>query len=471
MDSDRALTVVTARNGEADIAGGGDRFTLHAGEAARITGDNAESREVSAAQLPDDFERWTEDRDRRFETSESVKYTGADMTGYEDLDHYGVWREDADYGWVWSPRTAPADWAPYRYGHWAWIDPWGWTWIDDEPWGFAPFHYGRWVVSAGIWVWLPGRVMARPVYSPALVVFIGGGWGPGGGAAWFPLGPREPYRPPYFASDRYLQRMNVRQGNVTNIRITDIHYVNRTPMAVTAVPQDVFAGARPVNRGIIRIQDRDLARAEVIGTAVPIAPRRESVLAGPVRGVPSMRNAGRPVVVRTAPPPPPVNFQVQQRELERNQGRPLDPRTVDTLRPAGDARNPMVRTVLRPGDTPRDGWRPARQEAAPQTAVPAPNPQPRVAPSSGEPGRRFGFPDNRDSGRPQTPQRNVDTPRPARPAPTPAPRAEPQRQQQPARSAEPARSTERNVERHSERSAPADRGEHRQERKDDRKDK
>jgi len=63
----------------------------------------------------------------------------------------------------------PAGWAPYREGHWAWVEPWGWTWIDDEPWGFAPFHYGRWAFVAGAWSWVPGRLdpAVRPVYAPA----------------------------------------------------------------------------------------------------------------------------------------------------------------------------------------------------------------------------------------------------------------------------------------------------------------
>jgi len=54
---------------------------------------------------------------------------------------------------VWT-RVGPSyffepDWAPYRYGRWEYIAPWGYTWVDEEPWGFAPFHYGRWVNFQG----------------------------------------------------------------------------------------------------------------------------------------------------------------------------------------------------------------------------------------------------------------------------------------------------------------------------------
>ena len=71
------------------------------------------------------------------------------------------------------PRCA-VDWAPYSHGHWGWVQPWGWTWVDDAPWGFAPFHYGRWVYVRDRWCWTPGACVARPVYAPALVAWVGG---------------------------------------------------------------------------------------------------------------------------------------------------------------------------------------------------------------------------------------------------------------------------------------------------------
>jgi len=89
------------------------------------------------------------------------------MTGAQDLDAYGDWSETPEYGAAWFPRTVDVDWAPYRSGHWAWVAPWGWTWIDAAPWGFAPFHYGRWVRIHGAWAWIPGTRITRPVYAPA----------------------------------------------------------------------------------------------------------------------------------------------------------------------------------------------------------------------------------------------------------------------------------------------------------------
>ena len=183
------------------------------------------------------------------------------MTGYEDLDDYGRWQYVGGYGTVWVPSNVASDWAPYRDGHWAYIDPWGWTWVDDEPWGFAPFHYGRWAYAGSRWCWVPGPVAVRPVYAPALVAFVGGvgisiGGGPGVG--WFPLAPGEVYVPYYRGSRGYVERINVtntvvnvtRVTNVYNVsaNVTNITYVNqRVNNGVTLVSRDTFVNARPVS--------------------------------------------------------------------------------------------------------------------------------------------------------------------------------------------------------------------------------
>src|SRR5207237_253965 len=142
----------------------------------------------------DPFDRWVMARDERQDRVRSSQYISTEMTGYEDLDDYGRWQNAGEYGNVWVPTGVPVGWAPYRYGHWAYVYPWGWTWIEDEPWGFAPFHYGRWAFISSNWCWVPGPVAVAPVYAPALVAFIGGGGfsvgigvGGGGGVGWFPL--------------------------------------------------------------------------------------------------------------------------------------------------------------------------------------------------------------------------------------------------------------------------------------------
>ncbi len=60
------------------------------------------------------------------------QYVSRDVIGYEDLDEHGSWRVVEGYGNVWVPNRVAADWAPYRDGHWAWVDPWGWTWVRQR---------------------------------------------------------------------------------------------------------------------------------------------------------------------------------------------------------------------------------------------------------------------------------------------------------------------------------------------------
>ena len=155
-------------------------------------------------------------------SASTQRFVSPEMTGSEDLDRYGSWDQAPDYGPVWFPAQVAVDWAPYRYGHWAWTRYWGWAWVDDSPWGFAPFHYGRWVQYRGRWCWTPGAYVARPVYAPALVAFVGGGGsvsfgvsiGIGGrrppppSRGWVPLAPREAFIPAYRHTDTYVRRLN-----------------------------------------------------------------------------------------------------------------------------------------------------------------------------------------------------------------------------------------------------------------------
>lgn len=102
---------------------------------------------------PDDFRDWVESSQPDAPASATPRHASLQMTGSEDLGSYGQWQSLDDYGPVWFPTSVPTDWAPYRFGHWTSVAPWGWTWIDDQPWGFAPFHFGRWVYIDDHWGW------------------------------------------------------------------------------------------------------------------------------------------------------------------------------------------------------------------------------------------------------------------------------------------------------------------------------
>lgn len=405
-NGDNAVTVVNVRGGEAEVTAGGSAFPARSGQSARLDGMDTPTQDLAAVPPPDEFDRWCEMRERREMSSASARYVPREMVGYEDLDEAGVWTEVPPYGMVWRPRVVVAGWAPYRFGHWAWVEPWGWTWIDDAPWGFAPFHYGRWAFAAGAWYWVPGRmvvggpVRVRPVYAPALVAFVGGpnfgvavGVGGGGVAAWFPLGPGEVYRPAYHVSPAYVTNINiVHVSNVTvinQVNVTNVRYVNREVVgAVSVVPRETFVSARPVGVAAVRVTPAAVMRAEVVGAAPAIVPRRESVMATTVASVrtPPARIATREVVVRHTPPPAPVAFGAQQRALEANGGRPLAPEQINSIRAAAPPRAPSVRNAgpeaPRPQAAPRPMDAPRQMEAPRPQSGPRPMeaPRPQQAP-------------------------------------------------------------------------------------------
>jgi len=250
------------------------------------------------------------------ERSVSAQYVSPEMTGVEDLDRYGRWESDPEYGALWVPQAVEPGWAPYRFGHWAWIRPWGWTWVDDAPWGFAPFHYGRWVYQRNVWCWAPGRWVARPVYAPALVAWVGApgvsvaiGLGPAVG--WFPLAPREVFVPGYRTSPSYVRNVNVTQ--VTNIRnVTNIidnpnmvvqqtNYRNRSlPGAMTIVPASVVSGRQPVAPARVQLTDPRPGAGHERGVAAAALP---TTMAAPQIQAPTPpRNAGAALARPGAPP-------------------------------------------------------------------------------------------------------------------------------------------------------------------------
>ena len=105
--------------------------------------------------------------------------TGSYATFYRKLDPYGDWMETSDYGYVFQPRQAAQsrDWRPYTNGRWVYTDA-GWTWISDEKFGWATYHYGRWIRLRSVgWVWVPGEQ-----WAPAWVSWRKGndyvGWAP-----------------------------------------------------------------------------------------------------------------------------------------------------------------------------------------------------------------------------------------------------------------------------------------------------
>jgi len=182
----------------------------------------------------------------QYHNSASYDYLAEDIPGLYDLDEYGDWQDVNGYGRCWAPRVE-ADWSPYREGYWDTDEVWGPTWVASEPWGYAPYHYGRWAyVNQQRWVWVPEDCRTNPVYAPALVAFVPIEQSQ---IAWVPLGPGERYvsryydasfGPRYLASPQIVQEYVNVQRNYVNLNYTS---------AVTVVPVQAFT--RRIDRGVI----------------------------------------------------------------------------------------------------------------------------------------------------------------------------------------------------------------------------
>ncbi len=256
IDALQSTAGITVFEGQASVQGDRGGLLVDAGNAERVVGDpgnpEAPPQLIAAGPVAVPLDDWVLAREGRFRDALAERYVSPNMTGYEDLDANGRWSNEEDVGPVWYPTTyVRADWAPYRYGRWAYVAPWGYTWVDDAPWGFAPFHYGRWVQVGGRWGWTPGAYVTRPVYAPALVGFYGGDGfqfsaGVGPGVGWYPLAPWQRYSPHYTQNTAYITRVN----NITIVapprRFEGGREWNREHGG-TLVPRDAFASQRSIS--------------------------------------------------------------------------------------------------------------------------------------------------------------------------------------------------------------------------------
>ena len=408
VSADGTASILTVQNGAGEVTAGGQAYNVAPGLQYIFSGTDQVSYDEQPLPASDGFQQWYLARDQREDRFVSAQYVSPDVIGYEDLDDHGTWRADPVYGHVWIPNGVAVDWAPYHYGRWAYVAPWGWTWVEDEPWGFAPFHYGRWAIVGGGWGWVPGpppvvgAAYIRPVYAPALVAFVGGGGfaasidigGAGGvGVAWFPLGPRDVWVPSYHVSAAYMTNVNVTNSVVINrTEITNVYNttvinrttnvtVNRTymyqssPGAVTAVSKTAFQNGEPVGKAAVQVNAQQIQHARVVETAA-VAPTPRSVAGPGVSAKASARPpaalASRPVVTKLAP---------SARAIPVGQTKPAAPSAYRSManakpatsQPAGRAASPSA--------------------ARPPAAQPAkPNVSPAMRPTPGEPAERSNEP-------------------------------------------------------------------------------
>lgn len=256
-DRSNEVRITVTDSGEARVYSDNSGFTLRNGRSSRIylSGSYAGEWETSdASRYADEWDGWVLERDekvaKKLREAYYDRFYDRDIYGAEDLNEHGEWINTRKYGWVWRPyRTATssyANWSPYRYGHWRWIPPYGWTWVNDEPWGWATYHHGRWVYVSGDWVWSPYAYHRprRSWWSPALVVVTYSG----SLICWYPL----PYSygyynyNSYYYSKKYVDKR--KYYNNTTIIVNPTPTPNPSP-----TPTGPLTPPRSKNTGILEV--------------------------------------------------------------------------------------------------------------------------------------------------------------------------------------------------------------------------
>src|SRR5262245_56155997 len=451
---------ITRRAGRATaIPAGADPVVITSSEEVVIDGVSAAKVASFVAPPLDAWDQWNYGRTDRLQDAVSGRYLASDIYGESDLDRYGTWRVVPTYGSIWVPTALPSGWTPYSSGSRIRDPYYGWTWVDTAPWGWAPYHYGRWVFVDGFWAWAPGPVVTRPPYSPALVAFFGGPVVGGPVVGWVALGWGEPVVPwwgrPGFIHEpswrgwggpRVVNNVVV-NNTVVNVQNINVYRNADVKSAVVVVNENRF-GHGPISGA--REQRVDARSLRPIHEAPPVVVTPTSLAPAASRGVrPPAASLGRSVVATR--PPRVVPAAAEPSGGARNVSAPA-PRIV-TPAPAREASSVPPRppfgqssierpvTTVRTPPPPREaGQRPARGTQLSGTAAPGTEAAGRATPS---PSRRVESPPATAPVPPPAeaparatppPSRRVETPPATAPAPPPA--------EAPARATPPSRRVE-----------------------------
>ncbi|MFN0277710.1 MAG: DUF6600 domain-containing protein [Pyrinomonadaceae bacterium] len=280
---------VAVQNGEARVYSDNAGFTLKNNRSARIFIEGSNLGEWEAAdssRYQDEFDTWSLERDatiaQRLKDAFYDKYYDNDIYGADDLNGYGDWVHTASYGYVWRPyrrvTSHYADWSPYRYGHWRWIPPYGWTWVNDEPWGWATYHHGRWFYDDGYWHWSPYGYhrYRRSWWSPALVVvniF-------NNNVCWYPL----PYHYTYYNYNYYYNCRRTDRGCNSGghyqpppIQTGGVKPIKILPSSVVAMGVDDFGtDTKRIRKPSLAVANAVIAK-KVDDMADPVLPAYSSI--------------------------------------------------------------------------------------------------------------------------------------------------------------------------------------------------
>ena len=361
-EAEASSTIVSVKIGLGEVYGQNTTTPLEIKEGTTCLYTGVDLQNPTCTQLKslDEFDNLVLQQEKHtLEAKNTSNYVSPSVLGYQDLESSGSWQTDENYGNIWVPENVSSDWAPYSDGQWIWLNQWGWTWVDNQPWGFAPFHYGRWAFIDDRWAWVPGPVDVEALYAPALVVFIASD---NDDISWFPLGPGEIYTPAYAVSRAYFNRLNVSNTYFHNIDINNWYqksnphfdYKNRhLKNAIISVNRNTFINAQPVNKAAIKLNQPMLLKAPPLSHA-PIAPINKSILGGTLtKGVkPPEKVINQHTIIKNQPPAQPASFTKVKDELTNNPGVPLNNPKSTTPSPTMVNPQPINQQIQRPTQHP-----------------------------------------------------------------------------------------------------------------------
>src|SRR6266478_1008803 len=234
---------ITRRGGRATMTpAGGPSVAVTPSEEVVLAGAPNASVQAYVAPDLDVWDQWNYARTEELIDSMSARYVSSAVYGVDDLDHYGNWRVVPTYGSV----------------------------------------------------WVPGPIVVRPAYAPALVAFFGA---PGVAVAanapllsWVALGWGEPVVP-WWGSSRFVGRPSwvgwggprvvnnvvVNRTTVVDVKTVTVYRNVGVQNAVVAVRADHF-GRQPVREA--RVVEVDTQRLQPVHGAVRTRPDAASFVAG-----------------------------------------------------------------------------------------------------------------------------------------------------------------------------------------------
>jgi len=151
-------TELNVHGGVAKVETAGGPVRVAAGQRVLLEGRDTYA-SLATPQPADAFDDWVMEREVQLADAEPSRYGLRDGDGYDELDRYGDWYEEPNYGRVWMPSYAYGGWDPFRHGHWERVGLRGRSWIHSTPWAFFTFHQGRWAFlhHQNRWCWVPER--------------------------------------------------------------------------------------------------------------------------------------------------------------------------------------------------------------------------------------------------------------------------------------------------------------------------